>query len=87
MPDQPCSSSSDGFTGGHTTYFLPATGTQGVLAYPLRPTTGGAAVFPHGNADGSLLHEGSGVGQGAKWVVRTEVLYAVGRDGRGGADK
>ncbi|PWO00292.1 hypothetical protein FA09DRAFT_327752 [Tilletiopsis washingtonensis] len=77
----------DGFTGGHTTYFLPATDTQGVLAYPLRPTTGGAAVFPHGNADGSLLHEGSGVGQGAKWVVRTEVLYAVGRDGRGGADK
>jgi hypothetical protein len=39
-----------------------------------------------GDAQGSLLHEGSAVLSGAKYVVRTEVLYSVGKAGRGGAD-
>lgn len=47
---------------------------------------GAALVFPHGDASGALLHEGSAVLSGAKYVIRTEVLYAVGKAGRGGAD-
>ncbi|PPQ65025.1 hypothetical protein CVT24_008173 [Panaeolus cyanescens] len=65
------------FTSGNTTYFLPSS-TPGVLhARPILPVSGACAVFPHGAARGSLLHEGSGVGVGAKYVVRTEVLYEV----------
>jgi len=32
-------------------------------------------MFPHGDAAGALLHEGSAVTAGAKYVVRTDVLY------------
>ena len=33
-------------------------------------------MFPHGDASGSLLHEGSPVGDGGwKVVIRTDLLY------------
>lgn len=32
-------------------------------------------VFPHGGTVGSLVHEGSAVLQGAKYVIRSDVLY------------
>ena len=32
-------------------------------------------VFPHGDSAGSLVHEGSAVTQGVKYVIRTDVLY------------
>ncbi|KAF9002540.1 hypothetical protein BDQ17DRAFT_1357039 [Cyathus striatus] len=67
----------DTFTGGHTTFFLPSSTTGVLHARPIQPIAGAAAVFPHGAARGSLLHEGSGVGEGAKYVIRTEVLYEV----------
>ncbi|RDB16632.1 hypothetical protein Hypma_002847 [Hypsizygus marmoreus] len=70
------------FEGGCTTYFLPSS-TQGVLeARPIKPRTGTVAVFPHGAARGSLLHEGSGVKVGAKYVIRTEILYEVDKSER-----
>lgn len=44
----------------------------------MKPSAGSALVFPHGDSLGSLLHEGSPVGEGgAKYVIRTEVLYRV----------
>lgn len=37
---------------------------------------GAVLVFPHGDARGSLLHEGSPVGEGGwKVVIRTDLLY------------
>lgn len=37
---------------------------------------GAVLVFPHGDARGSLLHEGSPVGDGGwKVVIRTDLLY------------
>ena len=43
---------------------------------PRQAAQGCALVFPHGDSRGSLLHEGSPVGHGgAKYVIRTEVLY------------
>ncbi|KDR79257.1 hypothetical protein GALMADRAFT_223491 [Galerina marginata CBS 339.88] len=67
----------DAFSGGCTTFFLPSS-TPGVLeARPVSPRKGTVCVFPHGKALGSLLHEGSGVTEGAKYVIRTEVLYEV----------
>ncbi|KAI9018869.1 hypothetical protein DFJ74DRAFT_675172 [Hyaloraphidium curvatum] len=68
----------DDFSGGCTTFFLPRPG-GGLDAFPVRPRAGCALVFPHGEARGSLLHEGSGVEEGGKFVIRTEVLYEVGR--------
>jgi len=56
---------------------------DGVLnAFPVRPRRGGVLVFPHGDTQYgvNVLHEGSPVLQGAKYVIRTEVLYPF--DGR-----
>jgi hypothetical protein len=66
----------DEFEGGETTFFLPAA-KEGVLnAYPVRPVMGSAAVFPHGEIS-ALLHEGTGVTKGAKYIIRTDVEYDV----------
>jgi hypothetical protein len=67
----------DEFEGGETTFFLPSV-REGVLnAYPVNPVMGSVAVFPHGEAKGALLHEGTGVRRGAKYVIRTDVEYDV----------
>ncbi|KAJ7472454.1 hypothetical protein B0H11DRAFT_2039073 [Mycena galericulata] len=72
----------DDFDGGCTTFFLPSA-EHGILeARPVKPRTGTVCVFPHGAARGSLLHEGSGVTEGAKYVIRTEVLYEVDKSER-----
>lgn len=73
------------FTNGSTTFFLPSPSQTGVLhAYPVKPVAGCALVFPHGDTRGSLLHEGSPVGEGGgKYVIRTDVLYEVAPRGRG----
>ncbi|KAK7052112.1 hypothetical protein R3P38DRAFT_3386647 [Favolaschia claudopus] len=72
----------DDFDGGCTTFFLPSA-EHGILeARPVKPRTGTVCVFPHGAAQGSLLHEGSGVIEGAKYVIRTEVLYEVDKSER-----
>ena len=65
------------FRGGETTFFLPSV-KDGVLnAYPVKPVMGSVAVFPHGEAQDALLHEGTGVVEGAKYVIRTDVEYDV----------
>ncbi|KAG6844760.1 hypothetical protein H0H87_003983 [Tephrocybe sp. NHM501043] len=72
----------DDFDGGCTTFFLPSS-THGILeARPVKPRAGTVCVFPHGAAKGSLLHEGSGVTDGAKYVIRTEILYEVDKSER-----
>jgi hypothetical protein len=68
----------DDFQGGETTFFIPSR-QEGVMnAYPVKPIMGSVAVFPHGEAQGALLHEGTGVVEGAKYVIRTDVEYDVG---------
>ena len=70
----------DDFDMGCTTFFLPSPVEATLHAYPVKPRAGCALVFPHGDSHESLLHEGSPVGEGgAKYVIRTEVLYRVGR--------
>lgn len=67
----------DDFTAGETTFFMPSV-RHGVLnAYPVKPVKGSVAVFPHGEAVGALLHEGTGVKSGAKYIIRTDVEYDV----------
>ena len=68
---------SGGFEGGCTTFFLPGPRVGWLDAKGVVPQAGCALVFPHGDAKGSLLHEGSAVTRGAKYVVRTEVLYST----------
>lgn len=67
----------DEFEGGETTFFLPAAREGTLNAYPVRPVMGGVAIFPHGDANGALLHEGTGVRKGAKYIIRTDVEYDV----------
>ncbi|KAJ3180199.1 hypothetical protein HDU85_004202 [Gaertneriomyces sp. JEL0708] len=65
------------FEGGATTFFLPSK-TVGVMdAFPVRPRTGCVLCFPHGDTTGSLLHEGSALAKGAKYVIRADVLYTM----------
>jgi hypothetical protein len=67
----------DQFEGGETTFFMPSV-REGIMnAYPVKPVLGGIAMFPHGETAGALLHEGTGVRKGAKYVIRTDVLYDV----------
>lgn len=71
----------DEFEAGETTYFLPSPREGTLNAYPLKPIQGSIALFPHGEVDGNLLHEGTGVHKGdrpsAKYVIRTDVEYDV----------
>lgn len=71
----------DEFESGETTYFLPGPREGTLNAYPLKPIQGSIALFPHGEVDGNLLHEGTGVRKGdrpsAKYVIRTDVEYDV----------
>ncbi|KAJ5438221.1 uncharacterized protein N7458_009219 [Penicillium daleae] len=67
----------DEFEGGETTFFLPAPREGTLNAYPVRPVMGSVAIFPHGEANGALLHEGTGVRKGAKYIIRTDVEYDV----------
>jgi len=63
------------FTGGETKFYAPNGEKVGVLdRRGVTPMCGSALVFPHGDTKGALLHEGSGVESGTKYVVRTEVL-------------
>jgi hypothetical protein len=67
----------DDFVGGETTFFIPSVKEGVINAYPIKPIMGSVAVFPHGEAQGALLHEGTGVVEGAKYVIRTDVEYDV----------
>ena len=67
----------DDFEAGETTFFMPSVNDEVMNAYPVKPVTGAAAIFPHGEGKGALLHEGSGVTTGAKYIIRTDVLYDV----------
>lgn len=67
----------DDFEGGETTFFTPSL-VDGVMnAHPVRPTMGSIALFPHGESKGALLHEGTGVRLGAKYIIRTDVEYDI----------
>ncbi|KAG0297837.1 hypothetical protein BGZ98_000414 [Dissophora globulifera] len=67
----------DEFEGGGTTFFTPAADVGFMDATAVSPRTGSVVCFPHGEAAGSLLHEGSPVLKGAKYIIRTDVLYEV----------
>lgn len=63
------------FEGGATAFYS-ATHDQSLKVFGVQPTTGSVLVFPHGDARGSLIHEGSSVLSGSKYIIRTEVLYS-----------
>ena len=46
-------------------------------AVPVQPERGSALIFPHGPHPHSPLHVGSPVHRGTKYVLRTDVLYAI----------
>lgn len=65
----------EGFEGGCTTFFVPTAEVGHLEARPVQPVAGSVMCFPHGDTGGALLHEGSAVMSGAKFIVRTDVLY------------
>eukprot|EP00955_Chlamydomonas_euryale_P003023 32029-Chlamydomonas_euryale.AAC.2 len=51
------------------------------------PRAGNVLVFPHGDTCESLVHEGSAVTRGVKYVIRTDVLYKTKTTGKRGPAK
>ena len=67
--------STEGFEGGATTFYLPESDGGGKLeARGVRPRQGAVLCFPQGNT-ASLVHEGSTVSKGRKYVIRTDMLF------------
>jgi hypothetical protein len=68
----------DNFLGGQTRFYTPQTNgddtNDRLVAHGVTPHCGSVLVFSQGNT-ASLLHEGSAVTQGHKFVIRTDVLY------------
>ncbi len=50
----------------------------------MQPVCGNILVFPHGDTMGALVHEGSAVTRGSKYVIRSDVLYKLAPGQRGG---
>jgi len=66
----------DGFAGGGTTFFTAGAEEGHVHARGVCPRAGAVLVFPHGEAEGALVHEGSAVEAGGrKYVIRSDVLF------------
>lgn len=66
---------SDDFEGGCTTFFTPSS-QEGLLnARGVKPRAGSVLCFPHGSSNSALLHEGTGVTSGTKYIIRGDVLY------------
>ncbi|KAL3936852.1 MAG: hypothetical protein SGBAC_007914 [Bacillariaceae sp.] len=70
----------DDFEGGATRFYQSdkessaGDKSNGMVAQGVQPKKGCVLVFPQGNT-ASLLHEGSAVTKGTKYVVRSDVLY------------
>ncbi|EDN91984.1 hypothetical protein SS1G_07846 [Sclerotinia sclerotiorum 1980 UF-70] len=62
----------DEFDAGETTYFLPSAKEGSMNAYSIKPIQGSVAMFPHGETEGSLLHEGTGQHQFSKKSTATQ---------------
>ena len=61
------------FDGGETSFFYPSS-TNGILIKRgISPKSGAILIFPHGTK--ALVHEGSPVTKGYKYVIRTDILY------------
>uniref|UniRef100_A0A7S0HD04 Fe2OG dioxygenase domain-containing protein n=1 Tax=Hanusia phi TaxID=3032 RepID=A0A7S0HD04_9CRYP len=75
------------FEGGCTTFFTPAR-IEGCLELRgVEPRQGSVLCFPHGDTAESLVHEGSEVFRGVKYIVRTDALYMLPESQQSGVEK
>merc|ERR1712066_538473 len=65
----------DAFEGGATRFYVRRGSQTKVVGVPAR--RGAALVFFHGDHPLSLLHEGGLVSTGTKYIIRSDVLYAL----------
>jgi hypothetical protein len=63
-----------GFEGGETKFYFAS--PEGMVCRGIVPLQGALMIFPQANT-ASLIHEGSRVTKGTKYVVRTDVLYEL----------
>ena len=63
------------FSGGATSFFCAGGERGGLRARGVKPRAGAMLLFPHGDAHPGLVHEGSPVLEGVKYIVRTDILY------------
>jgi 2OG-Fe(II) oxygenase superfamily len=69
----------DDFDDGATTFYAPSHELNCISARSVAPIQGSILCFPHGHGvdNVGLVHEGSAVTRGSKYVMRSDVLYDV----------
>jgi hypothetical protein len=69
----------DDFDGGGTSFYAPSATKGCSVVRSVAPKLGSVLCFPHGEhvEHVGLVHEGSAVTRGSKYVVRTEVMYTL----------
>eukprot|EP00501_MAST-03F_sp_TOSAG23-6_P001600 GSMAST32.ASY1.ANO1.1666.1 assembled CDS len=67
----------DDFEGGTTNFYTPSPNENIMEGRRVEPRVGSVLIFPHGGSVGSIVHEGSAVTKGAKYVIRTDILYLI----------
>ena len=69
---------SESYTGGRTLFYVPSNEFAGETDVIAVATPKGAALcFPHGFHPLHCLHAGEPVGDGVKYIIRTDVLFGV----------
>lgn len=72
---------SDGYTGGRTFFYVRSAKDPGETDIIAVATPKGAALcFPHGFHPLHCLHAGEPVGEGVKYIIRTDVLFGASRE-------
>jgi len=67
---------SDGYEGGRTIFHVPQAGAE-ARQIAVRTPKGAALCFPHGVHPLHCLHAGERVDAGRKYMIRTDILFAV----------
>jgi len=72
----------DDFTGGETAFYLdrsdpskPAKTTENIKVAKVRTPAGGVLCFPHGTHPLHCLHSSEPILSGAKYIIRTDLLF------------
>lgn len=63
------------FQDGETVFYRVSQDGDALVSEGVSPRAGCCLLFPHGEASAGIVHEGSAVTEGCKYIIRSDVLY------------